>query len=360
MTSRFLSYRRFMLVGLSVAITAHVNLPIEAQTQETLDSPALELAQAQSVSVKAVADIGMTVSDMDRSVAFYQDVLSFQKISAVEVFGAEYEQLQGVFGVRMRVVRMQLGQEVIELTEYLTPKGKPIPIDSRSNDLWFQHIAIVVRDMDTAYQHLRKHNVQHVSTGPQRLPETIPAAAGIEAFYFQDPDGHNLEVIFFPPGKGDPRWQQPTQSLFLGIDHTAIAISDTNTSLQFYQDILGLKLVGQSENFGAEQEHLNNVFGAKLLISGLKASSGPGIEFLHYLTPATGRSRPANAQANDLLHWQTTIVVDDANATAKRLKAKGVTFVSTDVVTLPKKTLSFKKGFLIKDPNGHVLRIIEP
>ncbi|UJB69616.1 VOC family protein [Acaryochloris sp. 'Moss Beach'] len=249
MTSRIAFYRHFVLVGLSLAIAANVNVPIEAQTQEARNSPTIELAQAQSISVKAVADVGMTVSDMDRSVAFYQDVLSFQKISDVEVFGAEYEQLQGIFGLRMRVVKMQLGQEVIELTEYLTPKGKPIPVDSRSNDLWFQHIAIVVKDMDTAYQHLRKHKVQHVSTGPQRLPKTIPAAAGIEAFYFQDPDGHNLEVIFFPPDKGDPRWQQPTQSLFLGIDHTAIAISDTNTSLQFYQDVLGLKLVGQSENF---------------------------------------------------------------------------------------------------------------
>ncbi|UJB69624.1 hypothetical protein HRE53_25520 [Acaryochloris sp. 'Moss Beach'] len=53
------------------------------------------------------------------------------------------------------------------------------------------------------------------------------------------------------------------------------------------------------------------------------------------MTPANGRSRPANAQANDLLHWQTTVVVDDAEATAQRLKAKGVTFVSADVVTLP-------------------------
>jgi hypothetical protein len=47
----------------------------------------------------------------------------------------EYGQLVGVFGTRMGIVRMQLGNEIIELTEYLAPRGKPVPTDSRSNDL---------------------------------------------------------------------------------------------------------------------------------------------------------------------------------------------------------------------------------
>ena len=105
--------------------------------------------------VKSVDAVGMTVSDMDRSVDFFSKVLSFEKGSDVEVVGSEYERLQGLFGVRMRIVRMRLGDEIIELTEYLAPKGRPIPPDSRSNDQWFQHIAIVVSDMDKAYQQLR-------------------------------------------------------------------------------------------------------------------------------------------------------------------------------------------------------------
>ena len=159
----------------------------------------------------------------------------------------------------MRIVRMQLGNEYIDLTEYLAPRGRPIPVDSRSNDLWFQHIAIVVRDMDQAFEKLRELKVQFVSTGPQTLPPSIPAAAGIKAFYFHDPDQHNLEIIYFPPGKGDPRWQEKTDKLFLGIDHTAIGISNTDASLKFYRDLLGLRKAGESENFGTEQEHLNQV-----------------------------------------------------------------------------------------------------
>lgn len=349
-----------LLVALSLLGAIATGHPANSQIPLAPTRPdVVQVAQRQSQTV-SVTSIGMTVSDMDQAIAFYRDVLSFKPVSDVEVFGTEYERLQSVFGLRMRVVTMQLGQETIELTEYLTPKGKPIPIDSRSNDLWFQHIAIVVRDMDAAYQHLRQHNVQHVSTGPQTLPETIPAAAGIKAFYFQDPDGHNLEVIFFPPDKGDPRWQQPTKALFLGIDHTAIATSSTPASLKFYQDLLGLELAGQSENFGTEQEHLNNVFGARLLISGLKADSGPGIEFLNYLAPAGGRPKPQDSRANDLLHWQTTLEVNDIDAVAKQLRSGDVTFISPGIIELPNRSLGFSKGFLVQDPDGHVLRIVQP
>ena len=312
---------------------------------------------AQSPQV-AVESVGMTVSDMDRSVAFYS-ALAFQKVSDVEVLGEQYEHLEGVFGVRMRIVRMQLGNEYLDLTEYLAPRGRPVPADSRSNDLWFQHIAIVVRDMDQAFEKLRTLKVQFVSTGPQTLPPSIKAAAGIKAFYFRDPDQHNLEIIYFPPGKGDPRWQEKTDNLFLGIDHTAIGIANTESSLRFYRDVLGLRKAGETENFGTEQEHLNQVFGAHLQITGMRAASGPGIEFLEYLTPRDGRPRPVDSKANDLLHWQTTVVASDVDALASKLREAHVRFVSSSVVVMTKEKAGFSKGALVSDPDGHHLLLIQ-
>jgi catechol 2,3-dioxygenase-like lactoylglutathione lyase family enzyme len=326
------------------------------QPTHSQSPPQVSITQKQQ-AIMAVESVGMTVSDMDQAIAFYSQVLSFKKVSDVEVLGTEYEQLQGLFGVRMRVVKLQLGEEILELTEYLTPKGKPIPIDSRSHDRWFQHIAIVVSDMDKAYQHLRKHKVQHTSTAPQRIPDWNKAAAGIRAFYFKDPDGHNLELIYFPPGKGNPKWQKPTNQLFLGIDHTAIVVSNTANSLRFYRDLLGLKVAGESMNYGIEQAHLNNVEGARLHISGLRAPTGVGVEFLEYLAPRDGRSRPDNARPNDLLHWQTTLVVNDAKAIAQRLKRSQL--VSPNVVKIPGQTLGFKQGVLVRDPDGHVMRLVE-
>src|SRR2546426_3516375 len=150
------------------------------------------LAQQFPALIDGVDAIGITVSDMDRAVDFYSKVLTFEKVSDTEVAGETYEHLQGVFGLRMRVVRMRLGDEYIELAEYLAPKGRPIAVDAHSNDRSFQHIAIIVSDMDKAYRWLRQNKVEHASTGPQRLPDWNKNAAGIWAFYFKDPDGHPL------------------------------------------------------------------------------------------------------------------------------------------------------------------------
>src|SRR5438876_7271633 len=318
---------------------------------------AASIAETQSAKVSVEA-VGMTVSDMDRAVEFYS-ALTFQKVSDLEVFGDGFEHLEGVFGARMRIVRMQLGNEHVDLTEYLTPRGRPIPADSRSNDLWFQHIAIVVRDMVRAFDKLRALKVQFVSTAPQTLPPSIKAAAGIKAFYFRDPDEHNLEIIYFPSGKGDPRWQEKTDKLFLGIDHTAIGISNTEASLKFYRDLLGLRKSGESENFGTEQEHLNQVFGAHLLITGMRPASGPGIEFLEYLTPRDGRPRPADIYANDIVHWQTIVATDDVDFLAKKLREARVGFVSPGVVIMPKDRAGFSKGALVSDPDGHNVLLIQ-
>jgi catechol 2,3-dioxygenase-like lactoylglutathione lyase family enzyme len=309
--------------------------------------------------VKSVDTVGMTVSDLDRSVEFFSRVLNFEKISEVEVHGGEYETLQALFGLRMRVARMRLGDESIELTQYLAPEGRPIPVEWRSNDLWFQHIAIVARDMDKAYQHLRAHKVRHVSTGPQTIPATNKAAAGIRAFYFRDHDGHVLEVIYFPPGKGDPRWQRNPEKLFLGVDHTAIVVSNTENSRRFYGERLGLKLAGESVNYGAEQAHLNNVAGARLRISGFRSASGPGIEFLQYLSPKYGKAAPKDGRANDLWHWQTSLTTANAAAAARALRASGGRIVSRRVARLNETSLGFKKGFLARDPDGHGLLLIE-
>ena len=313
---------------------------------------AIAIAEAPITAVEAV---GITVSDLDRSIEFYTHVLHFQKEWEKELIGADVEHLKGVFGVRVRVARLRLGSEEIELSEYLAPQGRPLPQDSRSNDLWFQHIAIVVSDMEQAYQWLREHRVQQVSSGPETLPAWNPQAGGIQAFYFRDPDGHVLEIIHFPSGKGDPRWQRTTQDLFLGIDHTAIAVSNTEASLGFYRDQLGMRVAGASENYGDEQEHLNNVFGARLRITSLRATHGPGIELLEYLAPRTGRKIPEDAHANDLAHWETLVEQTDLNGSWSYFEQNHQKLVSSGV-----ERFGERSAYLFADPDGHVLEAISP
>jgi len=317
------------------------------------------LQYALAAQVTTVGPIGITVSNMNKSVQFYRDVLGFKKISDTELYGNAYEQLEGIFGLRMRVVRMQLGNEQIELTDYLTSGGRSIPENAKSNDLIFQHIAIVVSDMDKAYAALRKHMVMHVSTGPQTIPASNTAAAGVKAFYFHDPDMHNLELIYFPSGKGQPKWQTIKGKLFMGIDHTAIAVSNTANSLQFYEGLLGIPRKGDSWNMGTEQAHLNFVEGARLHITGLRTATGPGIEFLEYLTPGPGTPYPADSRTDDIWHWQTRLVTDNVDSLYKKLENAGYRFISKGIVPLQTRSGKTIRAFLVRDADGHAMLVTD-
>jgi catechol 2,3-dioxygenase-like lactoylglutathione lyase family enzyme len=334
----------WLVIGL-LALLAFFNSPAHGQT-----------------TVSKIESVGFTVSDMDKAIDFYTGVLPFEKVSEREVWGADYERLSGIFGARVRVARLQLGSEVLELTEYLTPNGRPVPVDSRSNDRWFQHIAIIVSDMDKAFQILRNNKVRFASTAPQLLPKTIPNAAGISAFYFKDFDNHVLEILHFPPDKGLRKWHDLEKSgkVFLGIDHTAIVVGDTDASLKFYRDSLGLTVAGMSENFGTEQEHLNNVFGAKLHITGLRTrEDGIAVEFLEYLAPTDGRAFPTDTKANDLWHWQTSFETKSADDLSLLLRQSKFDFISSGVILFGDDALGFKKGFLARDADGHAVRLLE-
>lgn len=300
-------------------------------------------------AVREVGAIGLTVDNLERALPFYTNTLPFELIAISEAGGKVQDDLLGLRKAKLRVATLKLGEERITLTEHLGKKGRPIPADSRSCDRWFQHIAIVVSDMEKAYARLLAHKVTHISTAPQTLPEWNKDAGGIQAFYFRDPEDHVLEIIRFPPGKGNSKWQQPMDKLFLGIDHTAIVVSDTDRSLAFYRNQLGFKLVGGAHNYGPEQERLNQVFGARLRITALRAERGPGIEFLEYIAPPGGRDLPADARANDLVFWHTQLALDDLPALTENLRTTNTRFVSKHGTAGPAQ--------VIRDPDGHALQL---
>ncbi|MBA5868693.1 MAG: glyoxalase [Nitrospira sp. CR2.1] len=313
------------------------------------------------VAVQSIASVGFTVSDMDRSVAFYREVLTFKPVSDVEVDGPEYDRLYGIFGVRARVVRLELGEQQLVLTQFISPPDlRPIPMPSYSHDLWFQHCAIVVRDMEAAWAQLRTHRVRQISPRPQTIPASNPPAAGIKAIKFRDPDGHNLELLWFPADKGNPVWKKPGSDVFLGIDHTAMTVRSTESSTKFYRDLMGLTIAGGTLNMGTTQQYLDSLPGARARVTGLAPKMGlPGLELLEYELPTAGRPFPSDSHPTDLWHWQTMLVVSDVDAAAAVLRDQAQ-FLSAGVVTLSDRSLGFGRGFLVRDPDGHVAAIVSP
>ena len=317
------------------------------------------LASTVFAGAREIRGFALTVSNLESAVTFYEKALGFKKVSERVVTDRNYDYLTGVFGTRVRSATLQLGDERIELEQYLTPAGQTIPVDSRSNDLWFQHFAVVVSDMERAYEHVRQFPVQSISSAPQTIPESNKGAAGIKAYKFKDPDGHPLELLWFPSDKGKPKWQRPGGALFLGIDHSAIGISSTERSTAFYRDLIGLAVAGSGVNTGMTQEQLDNAFGAVVRITGLRPEldHSPGLEFLQYVTPSGGRPSPIDLRPNDLVLTRTVIEVDDLEALTVRLQSSGVTFISPEAVSVS--GASWSKGLMVKDPDGHAVLLVQ-
>ena len=318
-----------------------------------------------------IRSIGFTCSDSHAIANFYQEHLGCQLLETLLIEGGSYSQLIGLPNSQLKLVRLRLGEETLELTEVqtlgagLTP-GRAIPSDSRSCDLWFQHICVVVNDMAAAAAPISRliadAKLQTISSAPQTLPSWNAAAAGIEAFKFHDPDGHCLELLQFPADKGEPRWHRQQQSSpFLGIDHSAIAIADTPRSCRFYEQLLGLRLGGDGVNSGIEQDQLDGLNATSVRITSHRCPEGAGIECLNYQHPATGRPMAPDQHVADLAHWQIRLNVSDLAGIAAEEARYGGRLVSPGIVSLEQsqaEALGFAQALQIRDPDGHQLQLV--
>jgi catechol 2,3-dioxygenase-like lactoylglutathione lyase family enzyme len=265
--------------------------------------------RAAPFQAKRILRISRVVSELPRAEAFYEE-LGFRTVARARCDAATLAAL-GLPGVEAEEAVMRLGMDDVALVRFAV-KGRPYPRDSRSNDLWFQHMAVVVSDMDAAYAHLCAcSGWSPISEGgPQLLP---PSNGSVRAFKFRDPDGHPLELIWFPPGQGRAIWHLDAwDATFLGIDHSGLAIASTPRSEAYYR-ALGLGVKGRSLNHGPAQARLDGLPGARVQVTGLRPTSemGPGLELLAY-QPA-GRSGPA--VPNDLVtDWVTLAITPSPGA----------------------------------------------
>ena len=269
---------------------------------------------------RSLARISRVVADLDRAETFYRDGLGFSVV-ARGLGDPDAGIALGLPGAIMHQLVLRLGNAEIALVRF-DPPGEPYPADSRSDDLWFQHLAIVVNDMPAALAILQRQAPTPISTaGPQTLPpRNGPRYCGVAAFKFRDPDGHPLELLHFPPGQGRPLWHHPGPfpSPFLGIDHTALSVSSTARSVRFYHN-LGFHVANRSNNAGPAQDRLDGLDTARLRVIGLRLprARGPGIELLGYHPP--GRL-PLRHRANDVLTDWTTVVAPAGHAPPKLLR----------------------------------------
>ena len=142
-----------------------------------------------------------TVSNMERSVDFYHDLLGFTVESLFEAQGATIEQITALPGAHVTVVHLLLGSFRLELVQYLSPAGQVI--DTATQNVGSAHIAFYTEDVEATYRNLRDKGV-HFKGAPVAAAPGRPRVA-----YFLDPDGIILELSEeqAPGGRNDPTHQ---------------------------------------------------------------------------------------------------------------------------------------------------------
>lgn len=279
--------------------------------------------------VRRILRFSLTTADAERASRFYQAAFGCRRIAMDRLAGPEFERLMGVGGGADRIT-MGLGRETVELLQFDVP-GRPYPQDPASSDLFFQHFAIVVSDMGRAFERLSGvAGWTAVSAGgPQRLPAS---SGGVTAFKFRDPEGHPLELLAFPKGGGFRLSEAAGGETCLGIDHSAISVSDGAKSVAFYED-LGLAVSARSLNQGPAQERLDGVGDAEVDVIALTPPRGtPHLEQLCYRN-TRGRSLAAAPRCNDVA--RTRIVFELAPAQGGSDGTR-----------------------LVRDPDGHALLLV--
>jgi len=146
------------------------------------------------MTVSRIDHIGITVSDVDRALSFYRDVLGLRVIADGTVTEPEVAELLGLDSVQLRIADLDSGDgRIVELIQYVQPKGRRIAYES--SDSATAHIAFTVDDLAAVRDRLTSAGAAMVSRQPITIDEPGGAFDGAICFYVRDPDGIILELV---------------------------------------------------------------------------------------------------------------------------------------------------------------------
>jgi len=157
------------------------------------------------MTVYRIDHVGITVSDVDRALGFYRDVLGLRVIADATATEPEVADLLGLDSVKLRIADLDSGDgRIVELIQYVEPKGGPVAYES--SDSGTTHIAFTVDNLAAVRERLTEAGATVVSRRPITINEPGGAFDGAICYYVRDPDGAIVELVERPikngPGPG--------------------------------------------------------------------------------------------------------------------------------------------------------------
>jgi len=140
--------------------------------------------------------VGISVTDLERSIEFYRDRLGFQYLSRIHVAGEPSDTLLSLSGVDLHAAYLERDGLRIELLYYESPKSPAAERPRPMNEIGWTHLSLRVDDLAGLVAELRERGVRVVDTTRIDIP-----AFGAAAVMIEDPDGVKIELVQAP---GDP------------------------------------------------------------------------------------------------------------------------------------------------------------
>lgn len=139
--------------------------------------------------ITGISHVGISVANLERSIAFYRDLLGMRLIQEVPMRGANYDAIMGLKGTEGRIAVLRTGDLEIELLEFKRPPSRPVEPGRHVSDQGISHFAIHVEDIAGLYVRLETAGV-HVHSALVHFPSCATTAV-----YFCDPDGNFIEML---------------------------------------------------------------------------------------------------------------------------------------------------------------------
>ena len=148
-----------------------------------------------TIGITRGAHVGISVSDLDRSVAFYRALTGSPVDASGDMNSVPFGHSQGLPNAVLRYATINLDNIGIDLIQFQDPKGEPT--NGKANRPGAMHLCFYVDDFDAVYTRMKAAGFdflgeEYTFTGGEVTPD---AAVGTQVAYFNDPDGTNLEII---------------------------------------------------------------------------------------------------------------------------------------------------------------------
>jgi len=288
--------------------------------------------------LKGFAYHGVTVSNLDRSVAFYRDLMNMKLESTYEMAGEVLEEATGFPGAHIEVAILSSHGHLLKLTQYLSPEGRK-NFEARVCDVGASHLAIRVDSVQEAYDELRAKGVKFMSPPVQPYPEN----PRIVFTYMLDPDGMVVELHLGSYDSGR----------IIGKYHHSYTVSDMDRAMAFYRDMLGLKVlrIGQPKGRGIEEG--TGLSEVDFMLAHMGFDDDESIEFFYFVHPKGKQQQ--EFRLCDVGCSRVAFNVDNVQQAYEEFQSKGARFISRPVHPIaerPEITMVY-----MLDPDNYVVEL---